>query len=230
MANGGAGSRKATMKTNPGLPEIVFRQPREIQHCNRREPIPLSDLSDCLLAAYDGVSRLAFRRYVSRGSQPGNDLEDWKEAQRDLFCEIRVDFSETKSDLYALAGIAGYEGKEITVAVDEQWLLIWGHSQLDLPTNPAMARGGMELVAQEHPGHGETLHANIRKVEHESISATTLVPLADNFEGCVVPRPFCVLELRARVDPARSVAVLANGLLAIRMRKAEAAMAAACGS
>jgi hypothetical protein len=35
------------------------------------------------------------------------------------------------------------------------------------------------------------------------------------------PRPFCVVALRAKVDPGRSVAVLSNGLLAIRMGKAE---------
>jgi HSP20 family molecular chaperone IbpA len=34
------------------------------------------------------------------------------------------------------------------------------------------------------------------------------------------PRPFCVVALRAKVDPERSVAVLSNGLLAIRMGKA----------
>jgi hypothetical protein len=31
------------------------------------------------------------------------------------------------------------------------------------------------------------------------------------------PRPFCVVALRAKVDSGRSVAVLSNGLLAIRM-------------
>jgi HSP20 family molecular chaperone IbpA len=35
------------------------------------------------------------------------------------------------------------------------------------------------------------------------------------------PRPFCVVALRAKVDPERSVAVLSDGLLAIRMGKAE---------
>jgi hypothetical protein len=34
------------------------------------------------------------------------------------------------------------------------------------------------------------------------------------------PRPFCVVALRAKVDPERSSAVLSNGLLAIRMAKA----------
>ena len=34
------------------------------------------------------------------------------------------------------------------------------------------------------------------------------------------PRPFCVVALSAKVDPGRSVAVLCNGLLAIRMGKA----------
>ena len=39
-------------------------------------------------------------------------------------------------------------------------------------------------------------------------------------KGLCAPRPFCVVALRAKVDPGRSVAVLSNGLLAIRMGKA----------
>lgn len=38
--------------------------------------------------------------------------------------------------------------------------------------------------------------------------------------GLYSPRPFCVVALRTKVDPGRSVAVLCDGLLAVRMGKA----------
>lgn len=213
------------MKTALPVPETVRRPSWQKKNAGRREQIPLSDLSDCLLAAYDGVSRLAFQRYVARGSRPGNDLQDWKGAQQDLFVEAVVDFAETEGDLYALTAIAGYAGKEITVAVDEHWLLVWGRGESDTPASLAAA-GGMDLHGRDLSVRSEALHSNISSEEHECIPASSPAPAAEHFEGCVVPRPFCVLELRVKVDPARSVAVLANGLLAVRMRKAGAGLVA----
>ncbi len=40
-----------------------------------------------------------------------------------------------------------------------------------------------------------------------------------SFQDWVVRRLFCVAELGSKVDATRSVAVLANGLLAVRMAK-----------
>lgn len=60
-----------------------------------QEQIPLRDLSDCLLAAYEGVSRRAFRLYQVRGAGPGSDLKDWKNAERDLFAAMPVDLAES---------------------------------------------------------------------------------------------------------------------------------------
>ncbi|MGC1258669.1 MAG: hypothetical protein WA867_24150, partial [Candidatus Acidiferrales bacterium] len=38
---------------------------------------------------------------------------------------------------------------------------------------------------------------------------------------CAVRRPFCVVELGRRVDASRSMAVVANGMVAVRMAKAD---------
>jgi HSP20 family molecular chaperone IbpA len=53
-----------------------------------------------------------------------------------------------------------------------------------------------------------------RNAEHDLL-VTMPVDLAE----WVVRRLFCVAELGSKVDATRSVAVLANGLLAVRMAK-----------
>jgi HSP20 family molecular chaperone IbpA len=100
----------------------VHQQSGEMLH----EQIPLRDMSDCLLAVYDEVSRRAFQSCIVRGAQEGSDREDWKAAEDDLFARISVDFEESGGNLYALASLPGCAGAEITVAVDEGWLLIAG--------------------------------------------------------------------------------------------------------
>jgi len=199
-----------------------------------REQIPLSDMSDCLLAVYDEVSRRAFQRCIVRGEHEGSDREDWKAAEDDLFARISVDFEESGGNLYALASLPGCAGTQITVAVDECWLLICGyadrkrraHASEDFgegeSDNCADSGGdesaerlettaGSDEADERRDGDRHYENSPTRNNEHH---AECRVP------GLRAPRPFCVVALRAKVDPERSVAVLSNGLLAIRMGKA----------
>jgi HSP20 family molecular chaperone IbpA len=199
------------------------------------EQIPLRDMSDCLLAVYDEVSRRAFQRCIVRGAQEGSDREDWKAAEDDLFARISVDFEESGGNLYALASLPGCAGTEIAVAVDECWLLIAGY------VNPNTQEGGEEdfgdctmedFGADACGGESAKGRVVIRSSESrdlrdndggsESSQTTSGERNAERRAPTLgAPRPFCVVALRAKVDPERSVAVLSDGLLAIRMGKAE---------
>src|SRR5580700_8211430 len=117
--------------------EAVRRTPHQDSVDALRQQIPLSDMSDCLLAVYDEVSRRAFQRCSVRGTQEGSDREDWKAAEDDLFARIPVDFEESGGNLYALVSLPGCPGAEITVAVDEGWLLIAGYVGASLRSDAA---------------------------------------------------------------------------------------------
>ena len=198
------------------------------------ERIPLRDMSDCLLAVYDEVSRRALQRGVAGGAREGSDQENWKAAEDDLFARISVDFEESGANLYALASLPGCVGGEITVAVDESWLLISGYAEqacrpVRRRTSP-MARWKTPglIMATTNPqakrncwfqvnGRSYAVTTNdVKFLPHRAARSIRTCPAS-----CVgAPRPFCVVALRAKVDPGRSVAVLSNGLLAIRMGKA----------
>jgi HSP20 family molecular chaperone IbpA len=215
--------RKAILRT-------VHRDSGETQ----REQIPLSDMSDCLLAVYDEVSRRAFQRCSVRGARQGSDREDWKAAEDDLFARIPVDFEESGGNLYALASLPGCAGTQITVAVDECWLLIYGDAGHNRKAHAADDFADCALEDRRADSEGKDAGAGAestaadesyapRDCDEQRESSTGQISERDHGYGVPslpAPRPLCVVALRAKVDPGRSVAVLSNGLLAIRMGKA----------
>ncbi|HEY0701672.1 MAG TPA: hypothetical protein VGD60_02795 [Candidatus Acidoferrales bacterium] len=197
-----------------------------------RQALPLRSLPDCLLAAYDGVSRRAFERFVARGSKAGTEISDWRSAESDLFLPVAVELTETEEAIYALATVEELSAAEIAVAVEDRWLLISGHLQL-------AARFDGRTVGN---GEADTARESMRWIDWDDLysvlkdSETAPEPLdADGRENSTEPqipviagsRPFCVVELPVGVDASRSVAVLADGMVAIRMPKTGVADAAA---
>lgn len=189
---------------------------------SRRQAIPLRDLSECLLAAYEGVSQRAFRIRQSRGAEAGSELKDWKDAERDLLGTMPVDLAESEESFYALASVPGYAAAEISVAVEDSWLLIsgYGHSFGDAEPDAA---GAMEFDGP----HMMSTRGQSKVADSPCENEIPPLSLQGNFcaersfEECVVRRPFCVLELGRKVDASRSSAVVANGMVAVRMAKAD---------
>jgi HSP20 family molecular chaperone IbpA len=223
------------MKRPAKFREAVVRAVHQKSREMLREQIPLRDMSDCLLAVYDEVSRRAFQRCIARGAQEGSERENWKAAEDDLFAKISVDFEESGGNLYALASLPGCAGTEITVAVDECWLLIAGYVDQGSRENVDEDFGAYRMEDLDADScSGESSKGPVERGSSESCELCDNdggreSPQTDSDERDVeprvpilrAPRPFCVVALRAKVDPERSVAVLSNGLLAIRMGKAE---------
>ncbi len=221
---------KRIAKFGKAVVGAIHRNSGEMLH----ERIPLRDMSDCLLAVYDQISRRAFQRCLVRGAQEGTDREDWKTAEDDLFARISVDFEESSGNLYALVSLPGCASAEITVAVDECWLLIAGYVNQgarehfeedfsddaveDVGEDTGRSRSAQGVICSRE-SRDEGGRCEGPKTWRDQRDAERPAPVSR------APRPFCVVALRAKVDPGRSVAVLSNGLLAIRMGKAELATA-----
>jgi Protein of unknown function (DUF2934) len=191
-----------------------------------REQLPLRSLPDCLLAAYDEVSHRAFERFVTRGSNSGNELADWRAAENELFSPVDVDFEESQDILYALASVTQRTGTQIEVAIEDHWLLIWAHAE----RVPDCAEGVRRLADQESSGldlkwiDWEEVHDILQGSEDcseifENDAGARAEDEPWELAGPVMARSFCVVELPAAVDISRSSAVLSDGLIAIRMPK-----------
>jgi HSP20 family molecular chaperone IbpA len=103
---------------------------------------------------------------------------------------LSVDLDETERFVYALACVPGYSGKDVSIGLEPGWLAI--------------------LAQREAARHKATDAA--WRFAAESLGAR---------ESATVPeQTFCVMSLPAEVNPVGSIAVLAKGVLGIRMPKA----------
>lgn len=207
------------MKNNASIRATVNRVVTPVGKRNQsaRETLSLRNLPDCLLMAYDGVSRRAFERFVARGTAAGSEIGDWRSAENDLFLPIVVELQETEEAIYAMASVADLSAAEIAVAVEDRWLLISGYME-------NRGREAMEWI------DWDDLYSVLKEDEATSEVTDGDEAGARNLGPCVDSRPFCVVELPAGVDASKSVAVMADGVVAIRMPKvvvAEVEVAAA---
>jgi HSP20 family molecular chaperone IbpA len=246
----------------------------------RRECLPLRDMTDCLLQAYDSVARRAYQKFLGRGGVPGGELEDWLNAEHELLGNLPVNVEDGGVFLSALASLPGLAGEDVDVGIDPHWLVILGR-QCPIVTNEgedldeeqistwanSIHRGGaaLRLRAQHATRFAGMKRGDARPVRssgeaEESAEVSESVSEERNFKGSAgglrreirggeakkIPcaaeqmgsgrelpcepdpeagdceRPlqlFCILELPAEVEPEKCVAVLANGLLGIRMPK-----------
>jgi len=159
-----------------------------------RECLVLGDPTDCLLDAYDCVAQRAYDNFLASGSLPGRELEDWLRAERQLLLNFPIDIQETDNFVYALASVPGASAARISIGIESQWMVIVVR-QPPVPMQPAVANAPRE---ENKPDVRPSPNAPPDQRRAKSV---------------------CVMGLPCAVDSARSLAVLADGVLGIRMTK-----------
>jgi len=182
-----------------------------------RERVIFSDLTDCLLSAYDGVARLAYQKFVVRATGPaGNELEDWLDAESELLGQMDVDISDSGDFVSVLASVPGYRGAQISLGLESRWILIFARS-----------------VSEERVDMPRAMHSFDPSHAPPHIDAESLATLCAHAareqsftrwkdSGTPAANLFCISELPAEVDPASCEAIVSNGLLGIRIAKVRA--------
>ena len=138
MKSAGAAARATTKQSgNP-----AHREQPVVREC-----IPLLDLSDCLLEAYDSVARRAYQNYLARGAEPGRELDDWLKAENELLPALPVHVSELGEFVYVTAGIPGATAADLSVGIESRWLVILAGSKPG-KDSPARCFCVLELPAE----------------------------------------------------------------------------------
>ncbi len=188
------------------------------------ERVVLSDFAECLLQAYDGVSKRAYQKYVARGYKCGRENEDWLAAQQELGLQMRADVTESEKFVHAMVGVNGEHSAEVCVAIEGRWLLVL-NAQVFAPDGvPAATLDALEWnseagradAVRDWPWIGPCLGRRDGVGEIWSEEAEERESLRLRWGS----QPFCLVELPVEVDRARTVGVLAEGTLALRMVKA----------
>lgn len=159
----------------------------------QQRQVALRELTDCLLEAYDFVSQRAYENFLNRGgahrAESGALREDWLHAESEIAGRVDVQVENAAEYVSALATLPGFTAAEIEVGIEARWLVILG-------SRKSSAKDMREAWAENH-------------CAGSAGGATQSLPR----------QIFSAIELPAEVDPARSRAVMASGLLGIRMPK-----------
>lgn len=205
----------------------------------QRECVTLSDPTDCLLEAYDCVSTRAYEHFLARGPRPGGELADLLSAERELLLGFTINVEGSSQFIYALASIPGATAARLEVGVESRWLVILAQvprpAQIPQAKVAARVTRSFDLGLAISRGKLSTARASAgrepradarsamdRRVEtSRRIDTRMLQPrVPDSREDDRGPsKSVCILELPSAVDAARSIAILSDGLLAIRMPK-----------
>jgi HSP20 family molecular chaperone IbpA len=178
-----------------------------------RESVPLSDLTESLLCAYDSVARLASKKSPNCGAQRGCEVADWVAAEHEILGQMQVDFAESEGAVTALASLPGYRSAEVSIGIEPRCLLIFGCHESEDRADGTDLRSVDPLRAPTRMDDDSfaVMGAHAHREPFPARSAS---------KDYQASHLFCMLELPAEVDPAHCTAILSNGLLGIHMTKA----------
>jgi HSP20 family molecular chaperone IbpA len=181
-----------------------------------REFVPLSDLTESLLCAYDRVARRAYDKFLDRGARTGSELQDWLDAEQEILGLMQVDLAESAGFVTALASLPGYRSAQVTLGIEPRWLLILGCQESDERADapgPERSLGPLRGSAHKDAASLAVMCAHASRENFPARPADAAHPAS---------HLFCIMELPAEVDPARCTAILSNGILGIHMSKSPA--------
>jgi HSP20 family molecular chaperone IbpA len=239
------------MKPAASIENLKTRHRRLERTCcvPQRECVPLRDLTDCLLQAYDHVAHRAYEIFLDRGGRPGGELEDWLCAERELLSELELDCEESGEFVRAMGSVPGFTGEDISIGIEPHWLVILARREPGADDRRVdTVDGHADVTSRSEEPKRRTRRKTVRTEATAGIGAEPIEPVRgtartsgdgnlnkpedatthldgdsrrDTAPGSdqMPLQMFCVVELPAEVDPSRSIAVLANGLLGIRMPK-----------
>ncbi|MGH9701078.1 MAG: hypothetical protein ACRD5R_16685 [Candidatus Acidiferrales bacterium] len=201
----------------------VTRAPRPQQR-----QVALRELTDCLLDAYDFVSRRAYEKFQCRGG--ANDAEsaalheEWLRAESEIAGRMDVQIENAADYVSALATLPGYTAAEVEIGIESRWLVILGSRKSGEKSGAKTGESGAPGVPEFQK---ESRKRQVIEYLPDPVTDVYVQPGAENDCGVYagdapgsLPRQiFSVVELPAEVDPSRSRAVMASGLLGVRMPK-----------
>lgn len=83
-------------------------------------------LRDYMKELSNKISERAYCIFEKNGSSGGHSLEDWLKAESEFLTPVRVDISETNSELILKAAVPGFSEKNLEVVAEPDHLFITG--------------------------------------------------------------------------------------------------------
>lgn len=103
--------------------------PTAIQRTERASGVRLvrpEKMLDQMQAAFDAIAHRAFEVFERNGSRLGHDLENWLQAESELFHPTHVEIAEADNILTVKAEVPGFSEKDLQVSLEPRRLTITG--------------------------------------------------------------------------------------------------------
>ena len=114
--------------------------------------------------ALDRVRTRAYEIFERRGGTPGLDLEDWFQAESELFLLPQVQLSETDSEVRLTALVSGYNANDLSVTAQPNVILIQGSASSE--------QGGKALYRRFEFGASLDTNAVTATLENGALTVT----------------------------------------------------------
>lgn len=96
---------------------------QKIQDANQSQPL-LQETTDLL----SSVQTRAFELFERRGGSAGNDVDDWLQAEREVFRVPDMELAESEGEFQLQLALPGFEAKDIRVAALAQAVIVEGEA------------------------------------------------------------------------------------------------------
>lgn len=94
-----------------------------IQKIDSEKPVFAPVLKE-LTQTFDAIRKRAFELFEHRGGTPGNELDDWIEAEKDLFWVPQAELAETDTEFRIQVAAPGFDAKDIRVTAQPGEILV----------------------------------------------------------------------------------------------------------
>jgi len=99
-----------------------------VQKIEEKKPA-LAPVLQGIEETFDKIRNRAFELFERRGRVPGFELDDWLQAEHDLFWVPPAELTESGSEFKVKVGVPGYEAKDLDVTVQPDEILIQGKAE-----------------------------------------------------------------------------------------------------
>src|ERR1700752_4661570 len=118
----------------------------------------------------DAIARRAYEIFEAKGRARGHDLENWFEAESELFERTRVDVKESPEGVTVLADVRRFAPKELEVDLEPRRVTIIGKHQIQAERKTEISRSSEKrttrlLRSLELPVEIDTRQATARLKE-----------------------------------------------------------------
>jgi len=99
-----------------------------VQKIEENKPA-LAPVLEGIKETFNKIRKRAFELFERRGRAPGFELEDWLQAERDLFWVPQAKLSETDAEFKMKVAVPGFEANDLDVMEQPDEILIQGQAQ-----------------------------------------------------------------------------------------------------